>query len=117
MAEEMKLSSITKLHNTDLQKLQADSPYISKVRSYRSNGKKPTQHQCKSDPVQVRKLVSGGGGGAHKFHIWSGGGGSQKSYPYFGGVGGGCQKSVWVLNIYLTPPPYINNEHSLNSLV
>ena len=59
MAEEVKLSSIPELHNTDLQKFQEDDPYISKVRSsYLSKGKKPIQRQCKSDPVQVRKLIS-----------------------------------------------------------
>ena len=58
MAEEMKLSSIPELHNTDLQKLQEEDPYISKVMSYLSKGTKPTHRQCKSDLVQVRKLVS-----------------------------------------------------------
>ena len=55
-------------------------------------------------------MYAGGGGGQKSFTLGQGGG-SQKFHPTWGGG----QKSFWVSNADLTgPPPYINNEHSLN---
>ena len=59
-------------------------------------------------------MYAGGGGVKKVSQLVRGGGGSQKFHPY---LGGGGVKQVFGYRTRIWPaPPYINNEHSLNTL-
>ena len=69
-----------------------------------------TKHLTRNLTKNICMPGRGGGGVKKVSHLVRGGGGAQNFHPY---LGGGGQQSFWVSNVDYTPPPYINNEHSL----
>ena len=57
VVQELSVNMVPELPNSDIRKLQADDPHISRVIHFMSQKTKPTQQQCRAEPLPVRKLV------------------------------------------------------------